>query len=126
VTVRATIVLAGLLAGCFDTDGGETIADPGGEIFDPLLINAPTAPITPPITLDSASCAYARYTAPIGVGTSFVLVHPSRTKCELWLGLANVAKQYCRFDRDAGLFAVELVPPKGLRVTDPRGPCIEL
>ena len=88
-----------VLGACFDSDGGETIADPGGDIFHPLFRRAPHAEIQAPITLDTKSCAYALYTQTAGALVTFVLIHPLRSKCELWLGANGITAQYCRFDR---------------------------
>jgi hypothetical protein len=116
------VLVLAVLGACFDSDGGETIEDPGFEIFDPLYQRAPHAEVQAPITLDTRSCAYARYTHSSQSYFTFVLVHPLRSKCELWLGATGTSSQYCRFDR-AGLVEVEL-DGAVLRVTDEEAPCV--
>ena len=74
---------------------------PPHDVFTRLSKRAPRAAVTLPLTLDTRSCAYARYaqdTTP--TAQPFVLIHPLRSQCELWLGRATTVLQYCRFPRE--------------------------
>ncbi len=79
---------------------------PPHAVFSRLYTRAPAAVVALPLTLDTKSCAFARYNAepeddpddPLPL--PFVLIHPLRTQCELWLGRTGFVFEYCLYPRD--------------------------
>jgi hypothetical protein len=103
---RATAGLAALALGAAACTGSDPppppLAIPDADAFDRLLARAPAAAIQPPLTLDAQSCAFARYSPELTevLPQPFVLIHPLRTQCELWLGRTGFVLEYCLFPRD--------------------------
>lgn len=79
---------------------------PPNEVFSRLYTRAPIAVVAFPLTLDTKSCAFARYNAepeddpddPLPL--PFVLIHPLRSQCELWLGRTGFVFEYCLYPRE--------------------------
>ena len=72
------------------------------------------------IILDARSCTFARYVARAQGRDTFVLIHPLRSRCELWLGLApGTNLEYCRFPRE-DLIPIGMNPVTGgFQIEDP-------
>ena len=74
---------------------------PPNEVFGRLFLRAPSAVLEPPITLDTKSCAFALYSIdPSDEPKAFVMIHPLRTQCELWLGRTGFVLEYCLYPRE--------------------------
>jgi hypothetical protein len=76
------------------------ITMPSNEVFGRLFMRAPAAVIQLPLILDTKSCAFALYLADAPEPQPFVLIHPLRTRCELWLGRTGFVFQYCLYPRE--------------------------
>jgi hypothetical protein len=73
---------------------------PSNEVFSHLFTRAPAAIVQLPLTLDTESCAFARYSPETAAPQPFVLIHPLRTQCELWLGRIGFVLEYCLYPRE--------------------------
>lgn len=95
-----TIVVSLALGACTGEDPPQPPLEiPSMDVFNRLTKRAPRAAVTLPLTLDTKSCSFARYAQDTDP-QPFVLIHPLRTQCELWLGRSTTVLQYCRFPRE--------------------------
>lgn len=91
---------------------------PPNDVFNRLFKRAPTATVKLPLTLDTKSCAFALYTAATQSGpVPFVMIHPLRTQCELWLGRIGFVFEYCLYPRE-GLVEIEGLAQGLFRIDD--------
>ena len=104
--VLGALAIASAGAACTGSAPPEPpIEMPPSDVFERLEANVPTADVRPPLTLDLKSCTFARYLAQLPNGDStFVLIHPLRSRCELWLGgdsdFGRGELEYCSFPRE--------------------------
>jgi hypothetical protein len=101
--ISALLLGTGLAACTGSAPPEPPIELPPGEVLDNLAHRAPVARVVPPLILDAKSCTFARYVARARNGRdTFVLIHPLRSRCELWLGLSlGIGDlEYCRFPRE--------------------------
>lgn len=100
---------------------------PPREALDELVARAPSARVQHSLTIDTKSCTFARYVTQFGTyPETFVLLHPLRSRCEVWLGTLffQADLEYCLFPRE-DLVPIDEDPRKPLfRIGDP-GHCVD-
>jgi hypothetical protein len=93
------------------------------DVFERLAADVPTAAVLLPLIVDTKSCTFARYVArlPGTVFQTFVLLHPLRTRCELWVGRFDRSAdlEYCRFPREDLLLIGADAAGTSFRIDDP-------
>ena len=126
VRLAASGLVLGTLAGGAGCTGSAPpeppIEMPPPDVLARLEASVPTTRVLSPITIDTKSCTFARYLARLsGTVQTFVLLHPLRTRCELWLGRfepsANL--EYCRFPREDLLPIGTDAAGRAFRIDDP-------
>ena len=100
----AVLAMLGLAAGTGACTGdpppAPPVTMPSNEVFGRLFMRAPATVVQLPLILDTKSCAFALYLGGASEPQPFVLIHPVRSRCELWLGRTGFVFEYCLYPRE--------------------------